>query len=82
MCINKTGNTGLSKGGSGDLLSGMIAGFTPSLKGDLFKAALLGAYIHGKTSEMVSEELTEFSTLPTDCSRTIGKVIKSIIESE
>jgi NAD(P)H-hydrate epimerase len=82
VCINKTGNTGLSKGGSGDLLSGMIAGFTPSLKGDLFKAASLGAYIHGKTSEMVSEELTEFSTLPTDCSRTIGKVIKSIIESE
>ncbi len=82
VCINKTGNTGLSKGGSGDLLSGMIAGFTPSLKGDLFKAASLGAYIHGKTSEMVSEELTEFSALPTDCSRTIGKVIKSIIESE
>ena len=82
MCINKTGNTGLSKGGSGDLLSGMIAGFTPSQKGDLFKAGCLGAYIHGLTSEAVSEELTEFSTLPTDCSKTIGKVIKTITESE
>lgn len=82
ICINKTGNTGLSKGGSGDLLSGMIAGFTPSLKGDLFKASCLGAYIHGKASEIVSEELTEFSTLPTDCSKSIGKVIKTIIESE
>lgn len=82
VCINKTGNTGLSKGGSGDLLSGMIAGFTPSLKGDLFKAGCLGAYIHGLTAEAVSEEFTEFSTLPTDCSRTIGKVIKDIIESE
>ena len=82
FCINKTGNTGLSKGGSGDLLSGMIAGFTPSLKGDLFKAATLGAYIHGLTSEKVSEELTEYSTLPTDCLKVIGEVIKNIIESE
>ncbi len=82
LCINKTGNTGLSKGGSGDLLSGMIAGFVPSLMGDLFKASCLGAFIHGKTSEVVSEELTEFSTLPSDCSKAIGKVIKDIIESE
>jgi NAD(P)H-hydrate repair Nnr-like enzyme with NAD(P)H-hydrate dehydratase domain len=60
----------------------MIAGFTPSLKGDLFKAASLGAYIHGLTSEKVSEELTEYSTLPTDCLKVIGEVIKDIIESE
>ena len=82
MCINKTGNTGLSKGGSGDLLSGMIAGFTPALNGDLFKSGCLGAYIHGLTAELVSEKFTEFSTLPTDCSKTIGEVIKIIIESE
>ena len=82
MCINKTGNTGLSKGGSGDLLSGMIAGFTPALKGDLYKAACLGAYIHGYSAELVSEELTEFSTLPTDCAKKIGKVIKIVSESE
>ncbi len=82
MCINNTGNTGLSKGGSGDLLSGMIAGFAPSLNGDLFKAGCLGAYIHGLTAETVTKEITEFSTLPTDCSKTIGKVIKTIIESE
>lgn len=82
MCVNNTGNTGLSKGGSGDLLSGMIAGFTPSLNGDLFKSACLGAFIHGKTAEIVSKELTEFSTMPTDCSKAIGRVIKNIIESE
>lgn len=82
MCINKTGNSGLSKGGSGDLLSGMIAGFTPASKGDLYKAACLGAYIHGYSAELVSEELTEFSTLPTDCAKKIGKAIKIISESE
>lgn len=82
ICVNKTGNTGLSKGGSGDLLSGMIAGFTPALKGSLYKAACLGAYIHGLSAELASEEISEFSTLPTDCAKKIGKVIKVISESE
>ena len=33
-------------------------------------------------SEKISEELTEYSTLPTDCLKVIGEVIKDIIESE
>ena len=82
MCVNKTGNTGLSKGGSGDLLSGMIAGLTPALNGNLYQAACLGAYIHGLSAELASEEISEFSTLPTDCTKKIGKVIKIISESE
>lgn len=82
ICVNKTGNTGLSKGGSGDLLSGMIAGLTPSLKGSLYKSACLGAYIHGLSAELASKEISEFSTLPTDCAKKIGEVIKIISESE
>jgi NAD(P)H-hydrate epimerase len=82
VCINKTGNTGLSKGGSGDLLSGMIAGLTPSLKGSLYKSACLGTYIHGLSAELASKEISEFSTLQTDCAKKIGEVIKIISESE
>ncbi len=82
LCINKTGNTGLSKGGSGDLLSGMIGGLAPSLNGNLYQAACLGAFIHGLSAELVSQEISEFSTLPTDCAEKIGCVIKNIIESD
>lgn len=82
ICVNKTGNTGLSKGGSGDLLSGMIAGFTPALKSNLFDSACLGAFIHGLSCELVSYELSEYSTLPSDCMKNIGLTIKHIIESE
>lgn len=82
LCQNKTGNTGLAKGGSGDLLSGMIAGFTPALNGNLYQAACLGAYIHGLTSELVSNKLSEYSTLPSDCAENIGYIINAIIESE
>ena len=82
LCENKSGNTGLAKGGSGDLLSGIIAGLTPSLNGDLYQAACLGAYIHGLTAELVSSRFTEYSTLPSDCADNIGYIIKAIIESE
>lgn len=82
LCENKSGNTGLAKGGSGDLLSGIIAGLTPALNGNLYQAACLGAYIHGLTAELVSSRFSEYSTLPSDCADNIGYIIKAIIESE
>ncbi len=78
LYINKTGNTGLSKGGAGDLLAGIIAGLTPSLKGDIFKAASLGAFIHGMTADVLKEEFSEYSILPGDCADCLPKVFKLI----
>ena len=77
--INKTGNTGLSKGGAGDLLSGIISGLTPAFKGDLFKSAVLGAFVHGMTSDVLKETYSEYSMLPTDCAKALPQVF-SIIE--
>ena len=65
--INRTGNTGLAKGGSGDLLSGVIAGLTPSMNSGVFGAAILGAFIHGLSADILKDELTEYSILPSDC---------------
>ncbi len=81
LYINNTGNTGLSKGGSGDLLSGIIAALTAQLKGDLFSAAALGAYVHGLSAEVLKNEMSEYSILPTDCANALGKVFKIIEES-
>ncbi len=75
--INKTGNTGLSKGGAGDLLSGIISGLFPPMKKEgnsLFVSAVLGAFIHGLTSDFLKEEFSEFSMLPTDCANALPEV--------
>lgn len=80
MYMNKTGNSGLAKGGAGDLLSGIIAGLTPSMKGNLFKSAVLGAYVHGMSADILKEEMSEYSILPSDCASVLGKVFR-IIES-
>lgn len=81
LFVNKTGNTGLSKGGSGDLLSGIIAGLTPSMKGDVFKAGVLGAFVHGLCADVLKTEISEYSILPTDCADVLGKVFKTLEES-
>ncbi len=76
--INKTGNSGLSKGGAGDLLSGIIAGLTPGFKGDLFKSATLGAFVHGMSADLLKDVFSEYSMLPTDCAKSLPKVYSMI----
>lgn len=81
LYVNNTGNTGLSKGGAGDLLSGIIAGLTPSMKGNLFDSAVLGAFVHGMSADLLKKEISEYSILPSDCAKILGKVY-SLIENE
>ncbi len=81
LYVNKTGNTGLSKGGAGDLLSGIIAGLTPSMKGNLFDAAVLGAFVHGLSADLLKDEFSEYSILPSDCSKNLGRAF-ALIENE
>jgi len=58
--INTTGNSGLAKAGSGDVLAGMIAGFTAQGL-ELTEAAILGVYLHGLAADIAAGELTEYS---------------------
>lgn len=51
--INSSGNDGLSSGGSGDVLTGVIGGLLAQGL-DAFEAASLGAWLHGRSAELVS----------------------------
>lgn len=75
---NNTGNTALAHGGSGDVLCGMIAGFV-SQGLNSFDASILAVYLHGKTAEIASKELTEYSTLASDLLKYIPLAIKTIL---
>ena len=50
--INRASTSNLSTMGSGDVLSGIIAGFAAS-GSDLFEAAAAGAYLHSKIGELL-----------------------------
>ena len=65
VCVNKTGCSGLAKGGSGDVLAGMIASFIAQGI-DPFRACTVAVYLHGLASEMTASRLSESGMLPTD----------------
>lgn len=73
--VNRTGNSSLSKAGTGDVLSGVIG----SLIGqgmDRFAAAVAGAWIHGKAGEFAGESLGLRGVLATDVIRSLPAAIR------
>lgn len=63
--VNSTGNNGLSKGGSGDVLAGMIGAFAAqSFK--LRDAVMAAVYIHGYVADRVAEKTSKTGMLPSD----------------
>ena len=63
--INSSGNNGMSTGGSGDVLTGMIAGLCSGGL-DLAEAARLGVYCHGLAGDLAKEEKGTYSLLASD----------------
>ncbi len=63
--VNNTGNTGLSKGGSGDVLAGLIGGFVAQ-GFKLSDACISAVFVHGYTGDAVSERTSKSGMLPMD----------------
>ncbi len=76
--VAASGNPGMAKGGSGDVLAGVIAGLAA---GGLSPAdaAAAGAYIHGRAGSLAAEELGEFGMLPSDLLRKLPLTLKGIV---
>lgn len=75
--INTTGNSALSKGGSGDVLTGIIAGLAAQ-GAKLEDACVLGCFIHGLTGEIASIKLTEYSVLASNLINYIPYAIREL----
>lgn len=63
--VNTTGNPGMATGGTGDVLTGLIAAFLGQ-KLEPFAAAQLGVHLHGLAGDLARDAVGEVSLLATD----------------
>jgi len=71
---NRTGNPGMTVGGTGDVLSGIVAGLM-SKKAPSFNAAVAGAFINGAAGDSVYAE-KGYHLKPSDLITEIPKIIE------
>lgn len=77
--FNSTGNSGLAKGGSGDVLTGLITGllaqgYTSS------EACVIGVYVHGLAGDITKKEKGEIAMIPTDVIENISKAFMDLMK--
>ena len=74
---NQTGNPGMATGGTGDVLTGMIAGFAAQGP-DIFTASVLGVHFHGLAGDLAVKEKGVLSLLATDILNKLPDVLKTL----
>lgn len=73
--INRCGNPGMAKGGSGDVLAGIITALLGFGLGPT-QAAALGAWLHGQAGDLCACEIGEYGMLPTDLIQCLPRLLK------
>lgn len=75
--INLTGNSAMAKGGSGDVLSGVIGAFL-SQGLEAFHAAVLGVYVHGFAGDIGAKKKGEYGLLASELADYIPIALKKL----
>ncbi len=73
--INTTGNSGLSKGGSGDVLAGMTGAFLAQGYTSE-QAAVLSVWLHGKAADELAEKISMHGLLPSEIPKAAAEILK------
>lgn len=77
--INSTGNPGMSTGGTGDVLTGILAGMTAQFGAQNWETALtLGVYLHGLAGDLAAEEFGEAPLIASDVIRMIPPALAQL----
>ena len=77
--FNSTGNSGLAKGGSGDVLTGIITAFcAQGYKPE--EAAILGVYTHGLAADFAAKALSKESMIASDLIHFLSQAFQQLNE--
>jgi len=79
--VNTTGNPGMATGGTGDILTGMVAGMIAQHPKDAYKATLAAVHLHGLAGDVMRESVGEHSLVATDLLRGLPEAFRRIRNS-
>jgi ADP-dependent NAD(P)H-hydrate dehydratase len=74
---NDTGNPGMATGGTGDVLTGLIAALIGQ-KLDPFDAAVLGVWAHGRAGDRAAQEVGQTALIATDLLTYLPAALKDV----
>jgi ADP-dependent NAD(P)H-hydrate dehydratase / NAD(P)H-hydrate epimerase len=79
--INPTGTPAMGTGGSGDVLTGLVAGFLSQFPNDPDQAVAAAVYLHGLAGQLGARDLGEKSLIATDILRYLPPAIAQATET-
>ncbi|MGI8746430.1 MAG: NAD(P)H-hydrate dehydratase [Bryobacteraceae bacterium] len=78
--VNPTGSPALATGGTGDVLTGMIAGLLAQFPRDIDAAVLAAVYLHGRAGQLGAADIGEKPLIATDLFRFLPEAMREVAE--
>jgi len=76
--VNPTGNAGMATAGSGDVLTGLIAGLLAQSPTDALGATIAGVYLHGLAGDIAASKLGQRSLIASDIIANLSEAILAV----
>ena len=74
--VNPTGNPGMATGGTGDILTGLVAGLIAQHPHRVADAAIAAVFLHGLAGDIACETMGELSLVATDLVKTLPEAFR------
>jgi ADP-dependent NAD(P)H-hydrate dehydratase / NAD(P)H-hydrate epimerase len=79
--VNATGNPGMATGGTGDILTGMVAGLIAQNPEHIVEAVIAAVHLHGLAGDLARESMGEHSLVATDLIKALPKAFRQVRKS-
>ncbi|PYX48485.1 MAG: bifunctional ADP-dependent NAD(P)H-hydrate dehydratase/NAD(P)H-hydrate epimerase [Acidobacteria bacterium] len=79
--VNTTGNPGMATGGTGDILTGMVAGMMAQHPSQILDAVTSAVYLHGRAGDVACETMGEHSLVATDLIEALPEAFRRVMQA-